>query len=437
MAETDRYGLPIATASADAAAHYRAGIDLMLAAWPGAEAALDRGIAADPGFALAQIARGRLHQMYAEVPQARACAARARELAMTASERERSHVETIAASIEGQPARALELALAHVERWPRDAMILALPLGAFGLYAFSGRADHDRARVDLCERHARHYGDDWWFLTYLGWSHTEAGNVGAGRTVTERAMALRRENANASHALAHALLEQGDSDAGTRLIADWLPIYDTGGILNGHIAWHLALLLIDEGDCDAALRLYRDRIRPQVSKAPSLNVFTDAASLLWRAGLRGGAVDARDWQDVAEYGRSRFGQAGVHFADLHAALTAAAVGDTADLDTRVTALEARASAGKLAPGEALPRYCRALGDFAAGRYEAAASAITANLGDLVRLGGSHAQREVVEDTAIVAWLRAGRPADARRLIDARLHKRPSRRDRDWLAQSDA
>jgi hypothetical protein len=42
-------------------------------------------------------------------------------------------------------------------------------LGAFGLLAFSGMADHDQARVDLCERHARHFAPDgWWFLTYGG-----------------------------------------------------------------------------------------------------------------------------------------------------------------------------------------------------------------------------------------------------------------------------
>ena len=54
-------------------------------------------------------------------------------------------------------------------------------LGAFGLYAFSGRPDHDAAKLAICERHARHYGEDWWFLSYLGWSHTEAGNLTTGR----------------------------------------------------------------------------------------------------------------------------------------------------------------------------------------------------------------------------------------------------------------
>ena len=79
---------------------------------------------------------------------------------------------------------ALSGAEQHLEEYPRDALILSLLLGAFGLYAFSGRPDHDAAKLAICQRHAGHYGEDWWFLTYLGWSHTEAGNAGIGRTLT-------------------------------------------------------------------------------------------------------------------------------------------------------------------------------------------------------------------------------------------------------------
>ena len=89
--------------------------------------------------------------------------------------------------------------------------MLSLLLGAFGLYAFSGLADHDAARVAICERHISHYGEDWWFLSYLGWAHTEAGHLGIGRGITERSLRLRPENANAAHGLSHAQFEQGDT----------------------------------------------------------------------------------------------------------------------------------------------------------------------------------------------------------------------------------
>ena len=210
---TDRYGLQLSTASSIAAEHYREGVDLVLSAWPGAGERLDAAIAADPSFALALIARGRVHQMRAEGTAARAYAQQARTLASNATTREQSHVNALALNVEGQSTAAVLAAEQHLEAWPRDALVLSLLLGAFGLYAFSGRADHDAARVAICERHARHYGQDWWFLTYLGWSHTEAGNAGAGRTLTERALELRHQNANAAHALSHAMFEQGEAQA--------------------------------------------------------------------------------------------------------------------------------------------------------------------------------------------------------------------------------
>ena len=56
----DRYGLALSTSSEAAASAYRDGIDLMLAAWPGAGGTLDAAVAADPGFALAHAGRARL-----------------------------------------------------------------------------------------------------------------------------------------------------------------------------------------------------------------------------------------------------------------------------------------------------------------------------------------------------------------------------------------
>ena len=45
--------------------------------------------------------------------------------------------------------------------------------------------------------------------------------------------------------------------------------------------------------------------------------------------------------------------------------------------------------------------------------------------ELVRIGGSHAQRELWEDSFIVACLRAGHGDKAARMISERLHRRPS------------
>jgi tetratricopeptide (TPR) repeat protein len=430
----DRYDLPLTTVSDPAAASYRDGVDRILSAWNGADHAFDRAISEDPDFALAHIARARVHQLHMEIGEARAKAAQARELATAASRRERQHVEILAAAVEGQPRVALVSAEQHLEEFPRDALVFSLLLGAFGLYAFSGRADHDAARLATCERHARHYGGDWWFLTYLGWSHTEAGNVDIGRTTTERAIALRPENGNAAHALSHALFEQGDAGAGRAFLSSWLPAHERASYLHGHLSWHVALTALEAGDLDGTLAIYQQHIRPSDSRYPPLNVFTDCASLLWRLSLAGKRGLEPHWQDVAAYSDRFFPRAGAHFADVHYALVAAATG-AEGLQIRLAELGALEADGRLAPGSSAIDLCRGVRAFAEGDNENAIRILEPLMPAIVRIGGSHAQRELWEDTLIVACLRAGQQDKAAKLLSDRLHRRPSARDEAWWREA--
>jgi len=432
----DRYDQPLTTASDRAAAHYRDGVDCMLSAWHGAEDAFDQAIRTDEGLSLAHIARARVHQLNMQGTEARAMATRARQLAAATSPRERQHVEIMAAVIESKPKLAVTAAEAHLDEYPRDALVLSMLLGAFGLYAFSGRPDHDAAKLAICARNATHYGEDWWFTSYLGWSHTEAGNLSTGRALSERAMGLRAENANAAHGLSHAMFEQGDMAAGQKFLSQWLPVHDRKSFLHGHLWWHTALTALDDDDLDTALAIYEQHIKPAGRPYPPLNIFTDGASLLWRLALAGKEGLEPHWRDVAAYGEQYFPQAGAHFADVHHALAAAAIGSEA-LDARLTQLEARAAEGKLAPGRSAIDICRGIKAFADGDHDGAIRLLEPVMADVVRIGGSHAQRELWEDTLIVAYLRGGYAEKAAGLISARLDRRPSARDETWSRQAQA
>ena len=433
MAHLDRRGLPLSTTSGGAAEHYREGVDLLLSAWPGAAEALEEAMAADPGFALAHAARARLHAIRAEPAQARARIAVAAEcVARRGTERERSHVDVLSLAIHGQPARALERAQAHADAWPRDVLILSLPLGAFGLFAFSGMVEHDQARVDFCERHARHFeADDWWFLTYRGWSYAENGEVGFGRALAQRAFDLRPSNANAVHALSHAMYEGGAGEEAERLIAGWLPGYDRSGPLHGHIAWHSALAALERGDPDGALALYAEHVQPSVSAGMPINVVSDTASLLWRLQAYGHAVPKDLWEAASAYAAPAFPKAGFPFADVHMALLAAASGDRAAVEQRVAALGEMAEAGSLAAGRVVPAICRGVLAFAEEDYAGCVRILEPAAAEVARIGGSGAQREIVEDTLLLALMRSGETARARTLLDRRLHRRPSQRDTRW------
>lgn len=438
MQHEDRYGLSLATDSSEAASAYREGVDLMLAGWPGAGEALEHAVAADPDFALPHIARARLHSFYQQGDLARKKAATARELVEKRGDaRERSHVATLALAVEGRLPEALAATLAHVETWPRDAMVLAMPLGAFGLFAFSGMADHDRARQELCERVAHHYGEDWWFLTFRGWSLTENGHVARGRAITERGFELRRANAHGAHAVLHAMFEDGSVDAADRLVEDWIGGYDRSGILHGHIRWHQALGALEHGDAARALAIYTDVLQPAVNQAPPLNVVTDDAGLLWRLLAYGHPVPQELWSEADAAAQRLFPKSGLPFADVHMALFAAATHTRDALAARLAPIEQRLADGKLTTGPVVPAIFRAMTAFADEDYRACVRELEPVLAEIVRIGGSHAQRELFEDTFIVALIRSGALSRARAMLDTRLHRRPSPRDTRWRAEAAA
>jgi tetratricopeptide (TPR) repeat protein len=435
MEMKDRFDLPVTSTSARSLEDYVTALDLLLSANPGADPLFQRAIAADPDFALAHIARARSLQLQARMPEARAAAAQAQALRDRVSTREQRHLDAIALAIEGAAAEALALIRTHAAEFPRDALPLSLGLGVFGLIGFSGRLDHHEEQLALLEELAPHWGDDWWFLGYLGWAYIETGEVAAGTRLVERSLADNPRNAHAAHQRAHGFFESGDAAGGAAFIEAWLPGYDRAGHLHCHLSWHLALFELARGNTERARDVYLDSIRPSVARSAPMLSLADSASFLWRWQLYGAAPPFdQEWAEVAAHARRHFPHAGLAFADLHAALAEAATGDHEILQRRIAELRSLSKEGRLPPGEVAPALCAGAAALGHGDQAEAARLLEAVLADLARIGGSHAQREVFEDSLILAYLRSEQSAKAARLLRSRLARRPSNRDQAWLTQ---
>jgi len=434
MPFSDRYGLPLSTTSARAADLYVEGIDQALSGNAESDACLEEAISLDEGFALAQIALARSEQFRGLIPQARERAARARALVGGVSARERGHVGAIATAIElGGGPEALAMVKEHVAAFPRDAFVLSQANGVYGLIGFSGRVDRNDEQLALLDSVAADYGDDWWFLSAYGFAHTELFRFDEGRRLVERSMQLYDRNAHGAHALGHVFYETGDPAAGAAFLDPWLVLYDRTAQLHGHLSWHLALFELAAGNLDRVLALYDESIGPKNVRAAPLGILADSASLLWRCDLYGAEV-GEAWRDVCDVAMRAFPRPGITFADVHAALAYAATGDADSLDRLATELRDRASAGKLPAGEAVVDLVEGIGAFRRGDYEGAIGLLEPVSDQVIRIGGSHAQRELFEDTLLQAYLRSCRRAQAEALLRARLDRRPSRRDAGWLEQ---
>ena len=426
---TDRYGLALSTPVSAAADHYIAAADLLLANQPGAELAIQAALSADPEFGMGHAALARHHQMWGRATEARAAIANARKYSAKATRREQQHIALQATLISGDAPQALCMLLEHLEDFPRDALALGMALGAFGMLAFSGRPDHDAARLVMTEGLARAYGDDWWYLCYLAWAHIEVGSLVAGEQYIEKSLARKSDNANGMHVFAHLAYEQNRaSEANARL--DFMSAnYSGKALLHNHLRWHVALGELAAGRAGAALQIYDQYLSPEVATAAPITAISDAVSLLWRidvAGQESGITAAAGsdserptklrWQALRESVRARHYQPTVAFLDVHVAALFGSAEERPVFEALVAQINESVNSRRLPAGLTSPALCRALQAFAQGDYEETIRLLEANLGNIARIGGSGAQRDLFEETLARAYQCVGRTRERNQLL---------------------
>jgi hypothetical protein len=415
----DRYGLFLSTNSPAARDAYVAGCEAKLTMYPGAIAAFDRAIAADPDFALAYAAKAHALLERGDGSEARAAMTAANSRTAGLSLREKSHVAFFALLVAGEADVAIAALGPHLDAWPRDALVLATTAFTNGLIGSSGRAGQKRRLLQLLDGLAPDWGEDWWFGAHHGMALSENGERRAARPKIEHALAQNPRNPWAAHARAHFFYEEGDADAARVFLATWLPTYPRNGALYSHLSWHLALGHLEAGDAAAAFRLFEDAFAPAVHSGPPRGKLNDGVSFLWRAELAGEPRDAGAWRMMHDFAKRAFRRAGAAFSDLHIALAEIVAGDTAALAALTTEIDDLARRDRYPSGTLVPAAAHAFAAFEARDFAAAIAALEPLALELERIGGSRAQLDLVEFTLLRAYLRADRSDDARRMLGGR------------------
>lgn len=416
---TDRYGLLLSTPSAAARDAYVEGCEAKLTMYPGAIPAFDRAIAADPGFALAHAARAHALSERGDMAAARASMTAANSLAAGLSAREKSHVAFFDLLAAGEAEAALSALGAHLNEWPRDALVLATAAFTNGLIGMSGRAGQKRALLDLLDRLAPSWGDDWWFTAHHGMALSENGQRDAARAKIQRSLGQNPRNPWAAHARAHLCYEEGDAEAARAFLASWLTTYPRDGLLYSHLNWHLALAHLEAGDAAAALRLFREAFAPDVHSGPPRGKMTDAVSFLWRWELAGHPRDRDAWRIMHDFANRAFPRAGVAFSDMHIALAQVVAGNGDALARRAEEMDDLARQGRYPSGPLVPAVSQAFAAFERRNFAATIDALEPIAAELERIGGSRAQLDLVEFTLLQAYVGANRLGDARRKLSGR------------------
>ncbi|MEZ4570662.1 MAG: hypothetical protein R2849_10120 [Thermomicrobiales bacterium] len=195
-------------------------------------------------------------------------------------------------------------------------------------------------------------------------------------------------------------------------------------------------LRADPGPLQAPHEIYRQTIRPTEQAGGSGPPIADATSLLWRFRLYGYPVSADEWDEVATFSRDSVNAGSYAWQDMHAALALAATGDTTTLDAMTERLRRRAERGNTMDAEVTLPLVRGIEAFARGAYDETVKLIEPIAPEMVRLGGSHAQRQVFEGTLLQVKIQCRAVREAvEGMLRKRLEHRHSARDFFWLAEA--
>jgi hypothetical protein len=253
----------------------------------------------------------------------------------------------------------------------------------------------------------------------------ERGEYASASVAALRVLELDPSSARAHHVLAHIFEMTGRGHAGREWMLAHEPSWGRGSVAATHCWWHTALFHIHQQDVPAALTIYDQHIRRGRSSAVADMI--DASALLWRLALCGVDVGNR-WAELADSWSAHITDGYCTFNDLHAMMAFIGAHNWAFAKELLSELTVRqrfdTRHGEMTRLVGLPAG-RALFAFGEGDFAAAARLLGSLPAIAYRVGGSQAQRDIIQLTLREAVRRAGQ---ATRAASARNSVLPSSRE---------
>ncbi|MDO9091698.1 MAG: tetratricopeptide repeat protein [Rubrivivax sp.] len=430
MATPDIRGNPCSSASAAARDAAELALWRMMSFYEPPLVDLDTAMLADPAWALPHIMKagfllsltepGLLHEADAHLSHARA-------LQEHATPREKLHLEATQLVLEGRWHQACRVWDGLLVEHPRDALALQWA-HLWDFYRGDATALRQRPARVLPEWAE----DDPLFahvLSLHAFGLEETNLYPQAEEAGRRALAINARAPWAVHAVAHVMEMQGRYEDGATWLRQHQPNWAEGNGFACHLWWHKSLFRLEAMDTEGTLRLIDNHISGDALQVTLNRV--DAASMLWRLHLLDVDVSAScsallaNWQLPDEH-------AGHYaFNDVHVVLALLGAGEV----PRAEAWVARCAERALLPTDAgrsnhqmarevgLP-LMRGLLALARGDADGAVDLIAPARGQAARLGGSHAQRDLIDQTLLAAAARGGRRSLGRALINERTMAKP-------------
>ena len=419
----DAQGHALSGATIEAAAHYDAGIRAFILAYGDAMGQLEAAREAAPGCAMAYLGKAWIQALSNDrstVPAARDVIEAVRTLSL--NEREQAHLISLSEAVSGNWSASVSVLDRHLMSYPHD--ILAHQV-ALRLDGFQGRfplgAGRSARALPLWSKEQAGYG---MLLSFYGFGLEETGDYAQAEVMSRTAAELEPYGYWPHHAVSHVLEMTGRPQEGLAWMASREPLWCRKSNTNQvHIHWHKALFHVELGQYAAALILYDEAILPTLR--PVGTSLCNATALLWRLETLGTDVGKGRWTELSRLWQGRSG--GSVFNDIHAGMTLLRAGEAkAFEDLQAAAMEVASSeVAQAAAYRAIGApVLEALRAFESGAHARAVELLLPARFDVWRMGGSKAQRDLVDWTLTEAAVRGGMRDVALALANERLALRP-------------
>jgi tetratricopeptide (TPR) repeat protein len=419
----DRNGIGVTTATGAALAPLDRTIEALLSHRANTGLCLKEFIAADPGCPLGHLIDGFIQKILAQSERD--------ELAVAALDRgiealqERGGTTReceLAAALtswcEGDMLAASALLARSVERRPTDPLTVKL---AHSLQFMTGQPvlmyEMLAAAVPAWDESMPYFG---YVLGCAAFAAEERGEYAEAEKIGRRAVQLAPNDVWGAHAVAHAFEMRSQPLAGLAWLASQTAQLEGCGNFSFHVAWHRALFHLALGQVDAALALYDSSIRAK--RSDDFRDISNGASLLWRIENAGASVGDR-WRELANLAVARIEDDALDFARMHYLM--AIIGDrrwqAAEAMLQHMALDAarRCTTQDDVLAAVGLDLAAAMLDIARGAPDRAVDRLFPVRNELIRLGGSNAQRDVFVQMLMGATFVSGKLAEAATLLEER------------------
>lgn len=359
------------------------------------------------------------------VPEAREALGRAKSLADrgNATTRERMHLSVLGGWIDDDMVGVQRCIDALITEHPHD--LLALRLQHVGAIFF-GRPDVLRTTI------SRSLGDWDDAIPGAGFVYgmacmglEETGDYARAEEFGRRGAELEPDDLWSVHSVAHVMEAQGRLKDGIAWMQKPASYWADRGPMRHHLWWHEALFLFEAGDFDAVVDYFDENLLPR-ARAGYLEM-ANCASLLFRLEAAGRDCGDR-WTRLLKHTGHLAEDRALVFSDVHMAIALTMAGDDRALHRFAQAVRDYADGGTSFDRAATLRLTVPLSNALMARLSGNMGTATDILNDarfdFQQMGGSVAQRDMLNILLIDCAIAANRPHTARRLLSEYLEQRP-------------